>query len=69
MSDLQDVFETISVKAEGIAALLLIISSEASEHCFCAALDYLSDAVREIEQIADEGANHIIQAAKAAHSA
>lgn len=59
MNDLQDVFETISIKAEGISGILLIMSSEANERCVCAALNYLSDAVREIEQIADNAVKRI----------
>lgn len=64
MNELQDVFETISVKAEGISSILLIMSTEANERCICAALDYLSDAVREIEQIADDAAKRIYKLKK-----
>ena len=64
MNELQDVFETITVKAEGISSILLIMSTEANERCVCAALDYLSDAVREIEQIADDAAKRIYKLKK-----
>lgn len=64
MNELQDVFETISAKAEGISGILLIMSTEANERCICAALDYLSDAVREIEQIADDAAKRIYKLKK-----
>lgn len=64
MNELQDVFETITVKAEGISSILLIMSTEANERCICAALDYLSDAVREIEQIADDAAKRIYKLKK-----
>lgn len=64
MNELQDVFETISAKAEGISGILLIMSTEANERCVCAALDYLSDAVREIEQIADDAAKRIYKLKK-----
>ena len=64
MNELQDVFETISVKAEGISSILLIMSTETNERCICAALDYLSDAVREIEQIADDAAKRIYKLKK-----
>ena len=64
MNELQDVFETITVKAEGTSSILLIMSTEANERCICAALDYLSDAVREIEQIADDAAKRIYKLKK-----
>lgn len=64
MNELQDIFESISVKAEGISGILLIMSTEANERCICAALDYLSDAVREIEQIADDAAKRIYKLKK-----
>ena len=64
MNELQDVFETITVKAEGLSSILLIMSTEANERCICAALDYLSDAVREIEQIADDAAKRIYKLKK-----
>ena len=64
MNELQDIFESISVKAEGISSILLIMSTEANERCTCAALDYLSDAVREIEQIADDAVNRIYKLKK-----
>ena len=64
MNELQDVFETITVKAEGISSILLIMSTEANERCVCAARDYLSDAVREIEQIADDAAKRIYKLKK-----
>ena len=64
MNELQDVFESISVKAEGISSILLIMSTETNERCTCAALDYLSDAVREIEQIADDAAKRIYKLKK-----
>ena len=64
MNELQDIFESISVKAEGISGILLIMSTEANERCVCAALDYLSDAVREIEQIADNAAKQIYKLKK-----
>ena len=64
MNELQDVFETITVKAEGISSILLIMSTEANERCICAALDYLSGAVREIEQIADDAAKRIYKLKK-----
>lgn len=64
MSDLQDIFESISLKADGISGILLIMSTEANERCMCAALDYLSDAVREIEQIADDAVKRIYKLKK-----
>lgn len=64
MNELQDIFESISAKAEGISSILLIMSTEANERCICAALDYLSDAVREIEQIADDAAKRIYKLKK-----
>ena len=67
MNELQDVFETITVKAEGISSILLIMSTEANERCICAAIDYLSDAVREIEQIADDAAKRIYKLKKEPH--
>lgn len=69
MSDLQDIFETISVKAEAIAAILLLLSAGVNENCTAAALNYLSDSVSELEQLASDGVASIIQAAKAARSA
>lgn len=69
MTDLQDVFEAISVKAEAIAAILLLLSESVNENCTAAALNYLSDSVSELEQLASDGVASIIQAAKTAHSA
>lgn len=59
MTDLQDLFEDISVKAESISGILLLISAAVHEDCTAAALNYLSDAVRELERIADNGASRI----------
>lgn len=64
MNELQDIFESISLKADGISGILLIMSTEADERCMCAALDYLSDAVREIEQIADDAVKRIYKLKK-----
>ena len=60
MTDLQDLFEDISVKAESISGILLLISAAVHEDCTAAALNYLSDAVRELERIADNGIDCII---------
>lgn len=59
MNELQDLLEDISTKAEAISGILLLISSSVREDCTSAALNYLSDAVRELERIADNGASRI----------
>ncbi len=59
MNGIQDILETISVKAEGIAGILLLISASVREDCTAAALNYLSESVRELERIADNGASCI----------
>lgn len=69
MNGTQDILEAISVKAEAIAGILLLISASVREDCTAAALNYLSDSVRELEQLADNGVDCIIQAAKTAQGA
>lgn len=69
MNGMQDIFELISAKAEAIAGILLLMSASVREDCTAAALNYLSESVHELEQLADNGVNCIIQAAKTTHSA
>lgn len=69
MNELQDLFEDISVKAEAVSGILLLLSAAVREDCTAAALNYLSESVRELERIADNGVDRIIHSRTELHSA